>query len=84
MTTTINHIFRFGAENPDMKIFFESIPGNIQKFIDEKYRQTSEMDDLLIDVDTLVEVVFACINGAKALPEVPEKIEVEEINTPPK
>lgn len=75
MIKTIKQIFRFGHENPHMVKFFERIPNNIQKFIDDKYRVTSEMEDLSIDVGILVEIVFACVNWGFDEEKKVEKIE---------
>lgn len=48
--------------NPDMNIFFEKAPDNIQKYITEQYKVTSEMDDLVIDIEKLMGIINYCVD----------------------
>lgn len=49
MVSLLKDMFSFQG-NPDMNIFFELAPENIQKYISEQYKVTSELDDLVIDI----------------------------------
>ncbi len=57
-----------------MSVFFQSIPLNIKKFFDQKY---SEGDDLQIDVDTMVQLVYACVNGVITKQEMQYEIMID-------
>lgn len=44
-----------------MQTFFSRAPDNIHKFIADAYKNTSETEDLVIDIGKLIDVIFACI-----------------------
>lgn len=66
MVAVLRKIYDFGEANPHMAHFFHKAPINISNFISEKYKITSETEDLVIDIGKLLDIIFACIDGGFA------------------
>lgn len=44
-----------------MNIFFQRAPDSIHNYIASQYKKTNETEDLTIDINKLIDVIYACV-----------------------